>query len=190
MNIKSILFVGLVAVTLSACQKEINNTQLGKIESSEDTNSALDYYNCGTAKSVVQRTASDIEIGTVTISNNFDKIEVTYQVAGNWILDRTKIYIGYESGIPLNANGTPKTNDFPYKLTHPWDTELYTLRIPRGNLTGQIVVVAQADVLKVNKITCGILDSQCSYGVGTPFPFAGGCTPQKIYYNLQACTDN
>lgn len=104
-------------------------------------------------------------------------------------LNKTRIYIGYEANIPLNSNGTPKISPFPYQLTHPWDTEVYTLKIPRGTLTGNIVVIAQADVLKVNKVTCGILDSQCSSGVGNPFPSATGCTPEKIYYTLQACTD-
>lgn len=191
MNFKSILLVGFAAIALSACQKEINPSTSSTVkEDNDNTNSALDYYYCGTPKTVIQRTASGVDIGTVRITNNFTNIEVTYQVSGNWILDKTKIYIGPESGIPLNANGTPKTIDFPYKLTHPWDTELYTLRIPRGTMTGQIVIVAQADVLKVNKNTCAILETQCSFGLGTSFPFATGCTPQKIYYNLQNCTDN
>jgi hypothetical protein len=163
---------------------------LTKAANSGNTSSALDYYKCGDAMVVTQRTSSDINIGTIRITNNFTSIEVTYTVSNNWILNKTKIYIGAEANIPLNSNGTPKTNDFPYKVTHPWDTEVYTLRVPRGTLNGSIVIVAQADVLKVNKVTCGILDSQCSYGVGTPLPSSTGCTPQKIYYNLQACTDN
>ena len=43
--------------------------------------------------------------------------------------------------------------------------------------------------LKVNKITCGILDSQCSTGIGNPFTNSNGCTTQKVYYDLQAFTD-
>lgn len=191
MKIKSILLVGLAVISLTACNKEVNDSAtLAKAATTGNTSSALDYYKCGDAKTVTQRTSNDYDIGTIKITNNFTYIEVTYTVSNNWILDKTKIYIGYEANIPLNSNGTPKTSSFPYRLSHPWDTEVYTLRVPRGSLTGNIVIVAQADVLKVNKVTCGILDSQCSYGIGTPFPSSTGCTPQKIYYTLQACTDN
>lgn len=193
MNFKSILIAGLAIVTLGACQKEINSklgaNALEDSATNGNTNSALDYYYCGDVKTVIQRTANDFDIGNVTISNNFSFIQVTYSISGNWILDKTRIYIGAESNIPLNNNGTPKISQFPYQLTHPWDTEVYTLKIPRGLLNGTIVVIAQADVLKVNKITCGILDSQCSSGLGSSFPNSNGCTPQKIYYDLQACTD-
>ncbi len=193
MSFKSILVVGFTLFSLMACQKEIGGTHAADPSlfkpDNGNTNSALDYYYCGVPKVVIQRTANDFDIGTVTITNNFTHIEVTYSVSGNWILNKTRIYIGYEANIPLNSNGTPKISQFPYQLTHPWDTEVYTLKIPRGTLTGNIVVIAQADVLKVNKVTCGILDSQCSSGIESPFPSATGCTPQKIYYTLQACTD-
>ncbi len=195
MNIKSILFAGFAVISLAACQKEVNspvnpNSDLNALADNGNTSSALDYYACGNATTVTQKTGNNINIGSVRITNNFSFIEVTYSISNNWILDKTRIYIGTEANIPLNSNGTPKISQFPYQLTHPWDTEVYTLRIPRGSLNGNIVVVAQADVLKVNKITCGILDSQCSYGEGNPFPNTTTCTPQKIYYTLQTCTDN
>ncbi len=55
MNIKSILFVGLAAMSLAGCQKEINNTTLPGAVAKDDvtTNSALDYYNCGDANSPI-----------------------------------------------------------------------------------------------------------------------------------------
>lgn len=195
MKLKSILLMGFAVVSLAACQKEVNNTakQNPQIKANVDGGAslnALDYYNCGDAKTVVLRTSNDKDVGTVKITNNFSYIEVTYTVSNNWILDKTKIYIGYETNIPLYSNGTPNINNFPYKVTHPWDTEVYTLRVPRNGLTGDIVVIAQSNVLRVNKITCGILEAQCSSGVGTSFPSATGCTPQKINYTLQACTDN
>ncbi len=140
MNFKTILFAGLAVVALAGCQKEINGpanqkSDLNSIVENGNTSSALDYYACGAAKTVTQKTASGINIGTVRITNNFTFIEVSYSVTNNWILDKTRLYIGYESNIPTNSNGSPKIGDFPYQLTHPWDTEVYTLRIPRGSLT-------------------------------------------------------
>lgn len=195
MNFKSILFAGFAVIALTGCQKEVNgpsnsNSNLNAIVDNGNTSSALDYYACGDVKTVTQTTASGINIGTIRISNNFTYIEVTYSITNNWILDKTRLYIGYESNIPLNNNGTPKISQFPYQLIHPWDTESYTLRIPRGSLDGNIVIVAQADVLKVNKVSCAIYDAQCSYGEGNPFPNTTTCTPQKILYTLQACIDN
>lgn len=149
----------------------------------------MDCYFCGDFKTVIQRTANDFDTGIVTISNNFSFIEVTYSISGNWILDKTRLYIGAEANIPLNNNGTPKISQLPYQTMHPWGADTCKLKIPRGVLNGTIVVIAPADVLKVNKITCGILDSQCSTGIGNPFTNSNGCTTQKVYYDLQAFTD-
>lgn len=132
-------------------------------------------------------TSTPVDCGVVVISNNYEFIEVKINTTGNWILNKTRIYIGNTSGVPTNTNGTPKISMFPYITTHPWDTESYTLRIPKGTLTGNIIVAVEADVLRVNKTTGAILENRVSWGVGTNF--ISSDPSQKINYNIKNCVE-
>tara|TARA_R110000737_G_scaffold224336_3_gene239334 strand:+ start:12535 stop:13074 length:540 start_codon:yes stop_codon:yes gene_type:complete len=173
-----------------SCQKEIPTPSQELAATNKvttTTESALDYYSCGDKLETPQRTSNNLIAGLTTITNNFAYIEVTIETTGNWILDKTRIYIGTSSGVPLNSNGTPKINDFPYKTSHPWDTQVYKLRIPKGSLTGNITIVVQADVLRVNKTTCAIYECRSSYADGVAF--VSGNVAQKVNYAIRPCIE-
>lgn len=191
MKLRTLLVTGLVIASFLSCQKEnVNpNQELSTSTTvTSPTNSALDYYSCGEKLETPQRTSNNIVMGQTTITNNFSYIEITIQTTGNWILDKTRIYVGTSTGVPLNNNGTPKINDFQYKTTHPWDTQVYKLRIPKGNLTGNITIVVQADVLRVNKTTCAIYECRSSYADGVAF-VSWNDDAQKVNYTIRPCIE-
>jgi hypothetical protein len=193
MKLRGILIASITIASFLSCQKE-NVTPTKEISDSANvvtttttTNSALDYYNCGDILNTPQRTSNDKIAGQTTISNNSEFFEITIQTTGNWIIDKTRIYLGTSTGVPLNSNGTPKINDFQYKTSHPWDTQVYKLRIPKGTVTGNVTIVVQADVLRVNKTTCAIYECQSSYADGVSF--VSWSPAQKVNYAVRPCIE-
>lgn len=195
MKLRTLLAAGLVIASFVSCQKENfdqSSDATSKTQTSVNvpTNSALDYYNCGSILTTPLKGISGcntISVGNVTISNNISFIEIKIQTTGNWILDKTRIYVGSSAGVPLNSNGTPKISQFAYQTTHPWDTQVYTLRIPKGTLSGNITIVVQADMLRVNKTTCAIYECISAYADGAAF--VSNNPARKVTYAVKPCIE-
>lgn len=201
MKIKKILSVLLIVLLMLSCKKiepsESFNKQSYNLSdtSMSTTNNALDYYQCGGTNTSILKTSNYLNIGSVTVTNNFEFIEVTISSTNNWVLNKTRIFIGLASNVPLNNNGSVKLNMLPYIVTHPWDTDTYKLRVLRSSIsgipvnTGNIIVIVQADVSKINKITCAIYDNKSAYGVGVPFNNSSCNITYKIPYFLNSCVE-
>lgn len=201
---KRILLMFLLMFTLVTINNSCTKPQLIKNDSDVSlvtndtvpTNSALDYYSCGSIITHTLRTSSNVNVGTVTITNNFEFIEITISTTGNWVLDNTRMYVGYESNVPTNNSGSIKVSSFPYSIAHPWDTDNYKIRISRGEVTNgipylmnNIVIIVASEVLRINKNTCYVYESKCATTIGTTTSNSCGCTPNKIYYLLQHCVE-
>jgi hypothetical protein len=70
------------------------------------SNSTFDYYSCDNKLETPQRTSNNIAADLTTITNNFSFIGVTIQTTGNWMLNKTRIYVGTSSGVTLDNNET------------------------------------------------------------------------------------
>ena len=154
----------MLLLFLSACNKpgskvlEVPNTSV--VSDGTVVNNALDYYSCGVPQSILLLTSSGTVVGQMTVSNSWDKVQIKLVTTGNWIFDKTRLFVGNSQDIPKNSNGTIKYNQLPYLVTHPWDTQTYILTVDRGSLNSNITVVFSYDVLRVNKNTCGVLESK------------------------------
>jgi hypothetical protein len=156
---RNLITITLVFLILFACGKApVNTSTMEKdIINGIAGQDALDYYRCG--QETVIALSSHLQM---TVSNNIDIIEITLSTSGNWILDKSQIYVGYLQNIPTNNNGTYKPSNFPYRITHPWDTNLFKIRIPKTTLTGNIVIVVAGETSRVNKTSCQIYETVCN----------------------------
>lgn len=60
----------------------------------------------------------NIDVGTVSVSNDSDSIYVTYTTTGGWLIYETHVYVGDVAGIPTNNSGNPQIGLFPHNMTH------------------------------------------------------------------------
>lgn len=63
------------------------------------------------------------EVGAITVTNDFEKVYVTFKTTGDWKMGKTHLFIGPkdillnpENGY-VNKNGSPKNGHFPYGET-------------------------------------------------------------------------
>jgi hypothetical protein len=81
--------------------------------------------------------------GTVTVSNDYDNIYVTYQTTGDWFLRETHVDIETSyNGFPTTKSGNPKVGNFAYKMSHNPPVQTYTYTIPFDFTEGDVIYFA------------------------------------------------
>jgi hypothetical protein len=93
-----------------------------------------------------------------------DYLYVKYTTTGNWFLTETHVAISIQNSCPDGVNpnsipvknGNPPPGQFPYKATHPANTQTYTYKIPLGTFHyGDYICIATHAVVvqKINGVT-------------------------------------
>src|SRR5690606_31852434 len=117
-------------------------------------------------------------------SNDASNLYVTYQMANNWELRKTHLFVGDCNALPTNKSGNPQNGQFPYKSSHDNGTVSYTYTIPLTNLSECMCIAAHAEVVKLDN-NGNVIQSETSWGEGTPFP--GKNWSMYFDYCLQEC---
>ena len=123
-----------------------------------------------------------VDFGDITVTQDNDFLTIEIEMAPNWNLNKTYIYVGAYSGIPTSCNGCPAYTCFP-NIDYHGCVETFTLQIPLTDIPfGTVVLGIKARVWK---------DGDCyySYGWGEGTDFAT-CPygPMFIDYEIEDCT--
>jgi len=92
----------------------------------------------------------NIDVGTVTVSNDADSLDVTFNLTENWELVETHVHVALSPGdIPQNKKGNPTPGQFDY-CEPPSDpqTQTYTIDLPEGStlyIAAHAVVVREGE---------------------------------------------
>ncbi|RLD50623.1 MAG: hypothetical protein DRI97_16775 [Bacteroidetes bacterium] len=110
--------------------------------------------------------AQFVHIGSVTITQNFGVIMVTYETTGNWFIERTHFHVEYDwNDIPQSIDGDPLIYDFEYQNTHSPVVQSFSIML-NADYFGRFYIAAYACVEEYNS------DCHCeeAWGEGTSFP--------------------
>ncbi|HSU29450.1 MAG TPA: hypothetical protein VLJ68_13780 [Chitinophagaceae bacterium] len=155
----TLALIALTSVVLFSCQKDIsvkNPTEAPELMETNCSNPtpppppapAPTYCGSTTVTLLADRTDN---VGSVTIGNDGTNLYVTYTLTNNYKVEKTRVYVGSLALMPKNSNGSPNTNNFPYKTTHSPAVSSYTYTIPLSSLTSTCnAVVVYAEVTKAN----------------------------------------
>lgn len=89
----------------------------------------------------------DINVGTVSVSNDADNLYVAFDTTGGvWSLTEIHVAVGSVVADIPQKNGNPTPGKFGCKEELETPVQTYTCTIPLGDLTGTIVIAAHAVV--------------------------------------------
>jgi hypothetical protein len=75
-----------------------------------------------------------IDVGTLTVSNDFDYIYFTYATTGDWYLTETHLHVGESfDDIPTNGPGNPQPGHFNNATDHDPPVQTFTYAIDMGD---------------------------------------------------------
>lgn len=118
--------------------------------------------------------------GTVTVTNDYTYVYVTYSTTGDWVLSQTHLYVGDCSLIPVNNAGNPRIGHFPYSGSHA-NLKNYTYRIPLSALPNGCGCIAAHAVVKKLNASGQVITTETAWGSGTPIT-PGGSWAMKFEY--------
>jgi hypothetical protein len=111
--------------------------------------------------------ASFVQIGSVTITQNFCVVMVTYETTGNWYLGYTKFHVEYDwNDIPQSIYGDPLIDQFEYQNDQYPDPTIQSFSVVlNADYFGRFYIAAYACI-------SGNSDCECeeAWGEGTSFP--------------------
>ncbi|MGE0078302.1 MAG: hypothetical protein AB7S48_10620 [Bacteroidales bacterium] len=142
---------------------------------------------CGTPTVVMLTAGQHIDAGTVTVGNDADYLYVTYSAANGYLINETHLYVGPQSGVPVNKKGNPQIGHFPYgeTFTTPVGEVIYQFNL--ADLEDCFIVAAHAVVTKYDGET--IVDQQTAWGAGNQFNVSGSWA-MFFDYCKQECTED
>lgn len=176
---------------INSCQKEI----LTKTFPQENKETATPLKNmslqgvCGEAKSVDFLAGQNIVAGKITISNSVDKLYVTYETTGGWVIGKTHLYVGTLSGLPVNRAGNPVVGQFPYSNSFSPYVSTYTYEFDLASFSDCFIVAAHAEVHLLNQ-SGGVVQSETAWSAGTRINTKGNWASYVSYCKqvCQTCT--
>ncbi len=179
---KPIINAFLMAVCITvffSCKKEIVSSNV--VETTYDNPDGYSGSACP-ATTVKFIAGQNIDAGTVTVTNDFDFIYVTYNTANGYVLQETHLYVGDCSSIPVNKQGNPVPGQFPFKTTHTNITS-FTYKVPVSTIAlGSCGCIAShAAVVKLNS-SGNVIDTQTAWGQGTSINPSAGNWGMKFSY--------
>lgn len=107
----------------------------------------------------------DIDVGTVTVSNDATNLYVEYSTTGGWLLGETHLAVATSlSGIPQTKTGNPKVGKFDHQMEHdpPVTDYTYTISLADAGYDpgDALVIAAHAEVLQPESMTIVSGDGQ------------------------------
>lgn len=174
---KKLLFPFILVFSLlitTSCEKNEDILSLDGYDSSILTKSEIEQMSCGESKVVPLMAGQNINVGSVTISNDKDNLYVVYETTEHWYLQEVHMYVGPESKIPLNGGGNPVIGHFPYSK-EDIETQNYVFTVPLSELDDCFSVVTHAVV------------SRILYGETSQTETAFGCGDKDFPGNRWGC---
>lgn len=116
--------------------------------------------------------AKNINIGTVTVTNDGGFAYVTYATTGGWEMAKTHLAVtdAFDK-LPQNKSGNPTPGRFPYKAVHDPPVATYCYTIPLEGLKGnELYVAAHAEVQILESF--GGIREETAWAEGEQFPGA------------------
>ncbi len=127
-----------------------------------------------------------MDAGSVTVTNDYSYIYVTYTTTGNWVLTQTHLYVGACELIPVNNSGNPRIGHFPYSSAHA-NLTTYTYQVPISALYGCGCIAAHAVVKQLDG-NGNTIQTQTAWGNGTQITPGGSWAMKFSYCNCNAGT--
>lgn len=141
------------------------------------------------SQQVILWAGRNIEVGTVTVSNDLENIYVKYETIAGWYLTETHLAIATElEDIPQTKKGNPKVGHFPYQEVHNPPVAEYTYEIelePDYTHGTEILITAHSVVAKMNKAGKTIKE-ETAWGGELRFPGNNWAT----YFNYELILPN
>ncbi|TGC10634.1 hypothetical protein [Methanolobus halotolerans] len=128
----------------------------------------------------------DIEVGTLTVSNDCDHLNVTYRTGGNWsILESHLAVAGSFESIPITKSGNPIPGHFAHKNESlPNGTQILEYTLPLSSEEGTLYIAAHA---AVHNGSCRNTSNESAWAEGTSFPGKNWAT--YFTYEILTCCD-
>lgn len=175
-RITFLLSLTFLFFTFSSCneQLEINDPESVDTEISIDkksqiqlspttlTKSQIMDVSCGEPVTGILYAGQNIEVGTITVSNDEKNLYVTYEVTDDWWLKETHLYVGSRSDFPLNGGDNPVIGKFPYHGDHGL-VKSYPFTIPLADLEKCFIISAHASVVKLDDKD-KVIQSETAFG--------------------------
>ena len=115
-----------------------------------------------------------IDVGSVTISQNFSTIKVKFETTGSWRLEATHVHAAYDwHDIPQNTYGDPDIYSFNYQNSHYPIVQNFSL-ILNEDFFGRFYIACSAWL--INQVDC----QYAAWAKGTPFP--GSSCGRYVYF--------
>ena len=143
---------------------------------------------CGLVTTVTLFAGQTIDVGTVVIANDGERLCVTYNTTGNWYLTENHLDIALTpEEIPQTNSGNPRPGQFSYShiLTTPVQTDEHCFTLAElGYEPGAVLYIAAHS--KVVRMENGEpVQTETAWGDGLPFPGANWATYME--HTIQTC---
>jgi hypothetical protein len=145
----------------------LNSTQLGRY---------VLRVRSGTVEPPIEETCVDLVagqhtvVGSVCVIDDGNEVTVAYRlnddaITEGWVLSETHLHVGDTlDDFPLNRDGNPRIGHFANAATHDPGVTEYSYVVPLGDLDGEILIAAHADVTNVD-----LLAEEGAWGDGDRF---------------------
>ncbi|MFO7650860.1 MAG: hypothetical protein R6X13_05920 [bacterium] len=173
--------VAAAAMLVVGCDRFLSPAESGLDASSQPY--------CGVAQEVNLIAGQNIDVGSVTVSNDATNLYVTFATTGDWMLSETHVHVaGSLAEIP-QKNGNPIPGQFDYGMSHDPMVMTYSYTIPLNGWTPgmELYVAAHAVVNRVDEYG-NVLQSETGWGEGPGFP--GRNWAMYLRYTVQDCDPN
>jgi hypothetical protein len=151
----------IVGVILSSCTKE------DMIVPKSPERGNIGKMSMSTAGSTVNLIAGQhINVGSITVSNDLSNIYIKFSTTGEWYLQKTHLFVGNQSQLPINRGGNPQIGQYPYQTQHSPIVQEYIYTLPLELFESTVTISAHAEVVKLNSSN-SIVQSETAWGQGT-----------------------
>ena len=137
---------------------------------------------CGERITTTFLAGQHYEAGMILVGNDKQFLYVTYNASNGWVMKKTHLYAGGETGFPKNA----APEQFPFKTTHGSGVTTYTYTIPLSILSNNMVISAHAEVEQMDA-DGKVIQSQTAWGSGVSCGDNGDSWAMKFNYWRQRC---
>jgi hypothetical protein len=187
---KTLLACIVVAASFISCSKDASD--IADSPSMQATPTIpTGYYlpNCVIPVEVANLAGQTINVGNITVWNDETNVYVYYHTTDAHRIKKTHLYVGSNSGIPVNNAGNPRIGQYPYTTSHGTaGVQDFTYVIPRSSLpAGCIVISAHSEVIGAPGNSG--FGQETGWGQGSQIN-DGGSWAMKFDYCQQDCTDD
>jgi hypothetical protein len=107
-----------------------------------------------------------INVGSIHVSNDNSNIFIKFTTTGEWYLQKTHLFVGKHSQLPLNRAGNPQIGQYPYQTQHSPIVQEFIYTLPIELFESTVTISAHAEVVKMNSSN-SIIQSETAWGQGT-----------------------